>query len=532
MLRPDTYSILYEFFIPREVLPADLQHLADGVKQLGWANPTSPLRRLRDFLSPTAFAQGDPGVSGTFAETRVAPPPPPQHDSMLEIARQDALRNGRINNNVAELERRLIGQTISTGACADPEIVSARDFVRRAREVAEAEQRFRNMTDAQRAASAEYQQVAARRAAIDSELRQFARNLGRSPGPFSAPSGSSSAPASPGPASPSPSGSGAPRVSSAPRVAPRPTSGGAVSAALTAARLAQVEADSRRWKARIAALRACAKNPTSPLARQAMTEDPNYQAATLGQIEAAEVEEAFITNARRATATFNGMASAALRLTGGLGIGVLDAIEESVLKQSMEETLASIEKCITLCDLAQTMTATFTFSKTDAQSGCAATECEQSDHVTNFTGTATLKLNNQEGYEGRGVGQYRDTFTTKRTLSRGPCGTESWTNVTAGESPLSVKAYFSTDNTATGGLQTGRRKRTVVEIVVNGEGLSYSSQGKDCSRSWNETHANGSISFDCHFYDVDLKATGTYSVRKDREEQGGLCTLEVSPQRP
>jgi len=138
----------------------------------------------------------------------------------------------------------------------------------------------------------------------------------------------------PASAPPSGSASSAGSLRGAIRVA-----GNAAAAAGYALRMADIDADSRRWQERLRALRDCAENPTNAVARRAMREDPNYRRATLDRIEAAELEQTFTTNARRFAATTNAGAGAVFSLLGSAGTGLIGEVEDSLLERTMKRNI-------------------------------------------------------------------------------------------------------------------------------------------------------------------------------------------------
>ena len=386
-ISPNAYTISYRFHIPRDVLPEEYQRLA--------TDPTlaaGPFQWLTNWVARPLFAAGGDGISGISNVTYMpgtisgsgpgnsAPPAgvvDPDFANWYEnnyrkniIAPED-LKEKRI----ADFERKLIGQQITGDTCLDPEVARARDFVRRARELADAEIRFGKLTPAQQAASGEAQQLAARRAAIDAELRG-----GRSFTPVNS--------------------TGAARTGV--RVA-----GNAVAAGALALKLVRIQADSDRWKKRLKDLKDCAENPTNPLTRRAVKEDPNYRRATLDPIAAAELEEKFVTNTRRAAATTNSGAETTFKLLGATVVGLLGQIEDGLLERSMEQTLEQLEECVARCRK-RALKVDFTFAQTEPLPG--------GRRITDMSGSAMLPIvASGEGYEGEG----RATFKSDSSLVAG-----------------------------------------------------------------------------------------------------------------
>lgn len=535
-LSPDSYTISYRFHIPRDVLPEDLQHLAT-LPNVAAANP---LQKLIGWVAPTLLANEGAGVSGVVSQTYVpntavnnagsqAPrqfPPDAEYEQYRKWYQHEAERGARAEAQVVELERRLIGQTLTTGRCTDPQIAAARDYVQRARDLADDEIRFGRLTPAQQAASGQGSELATRRTAIDAELRSSSRTT--------APSGSSAPPAAaapPGAAAPAGSSSGTAARTAAGgartvvRVAGNTAAG--VSSALT---LADIEADSERWRKRLRDLRECADNPTNPTARRARTEDPNYNRATRDRIRAGEMEEQFVTNTRRTALTLNTGAGFVFRLLGSAAIGVMGEVEDSLLERSMEETMAGLEACVVQCDLKRALQVSLRFVHTEGESGCFQSLCTEWQRTANVASTATLMLvGNQSGYEGTSQATFTSTYNATEKGPDPQCPTTTSTETVNGALTMEAKAYFSTDNDQTGGLAVGRRKRSVLEMRTTTGSMKGTASRNECGKVTNTATLYEENQFDCHFYDVDLKAGGTYTVFKDRNAKSGTCTATITP---
>jgi hypothetical protein len=184
------------------------------------------------------------------------------------------------------------------------------------------------------------------------------------------------------------------------------------------------------------------------------------------------------------------------------------------------------------CGVLTQAVATFRYTRTNG--GCSAFACESQNEESEFTGSASLSPaisdNDTEGYEGVGIAQYRDSSDFEVT-SNLRCSSSTNTGSTDGIADMFVHAYFSIDNTVTGGPDTSAMPAdtTVVEVTFDGHGLhqqNYTKNGCDPPVSWSDDE--GAAGLGCFFYGVDLYRGGYYVVDMDGDPKSGVCTLQLS----
>jgi hypothetical protein len=173
--------------------------------------------------------------------------------------------------------------------------------------------------------------------------------------------------------------------------------------------------------------------------------------------------------------------------------------------------------------------AQFTYTYSLVNSGCSLLGCSTETEERFYTGSAALRPNGTAGYQGRGTGDYREVRHMEAT-GPVPCSWSRSSGQTVGSADLVVNAYFSINNSGTGGYETSEMPEdtSVVEFITEGEGLydeEHSSSACDppSSRDGN----TGAVGFDCHFYGVDLYRPGFYQTHKDGQPQSGICTLSL-----
>lgn len=183
----------------------------------------------------------------------------------------------------------------------------------------------------------------------------------------------------------------------------------------------------------------------------------------------------------------------------------------------MEQTLEQLETCVVTCRK-RALAIDFVYTRTEPLPG--------GQRKTDIKGTATLPIvATGEGYEGVGQATY-----DYESSSVDGCRREQET--VKGTLTMEAKAYFSTDNNRVGGLAIGNRPRTVLEILTTTGALAGKGTRTevDCRTVTPTSTSSSEFLFDCHFYDVDLKAGGYFVRDKDRVSTGGKCSVTITPQ--
>ena len=557
----------FNFFLPRESLPREL---LDPAKDPDRSALATAARMIAEALSTAAQAAGGDGLSGEFSSTfkpivqvvREHTNDPRIVEQRLageEMAR--ALENDeKMEKWAKELEEKLLGKTISTGECTDPNMLRLKDWIRRMQELnrkaAELGEGwiFKEALEA----SPEYREIRAAREAMMREA-MIKKSL----------TGSSSAASA---AAHQGAQVGASHSGRGMR---------GLDIAFAAIQLKTILEEQIAFKERVAALRRCHQNPTHPLAQKAKADDPAYESVEKA-LDAVDFEVDAVSAMREGAASLNAGAGSDLPLVGGIMTGLMGEVEDSLLKERLEESLASIEKCVVRCtcagkpDLqpANSPEPNFTPAQeepnfTPAQekpftqgpvagqytkarpaeppppgpvcrplshafvkythfwdgSGCVGgTWCSTTTETRVFSASADLKYVEESGhaarYEGSGTGRMGEVKIDNVNPTPGcPQGKKSEI-VTEGHGAVLFTAGFADGETQS---QSSSPEDTVtVDLAVQ-----QVSQGdvQECGEDKSFTNQNNDIHYSCDFYNVDLTGPGIYVVPPAIADGSGSCTL-------
>lgn len=178
--------------------------------------------------------------------------------------------------------------------------------------------------------------------------------------------------------------------------------------------------------------------------------------------------------------------------------------------------------------------ANFTWSNSLQTSGCSPLECASDNRTSFYQGTAALRpiaTAGFSGYKGTGTGKFHEDRSSEQHVRvPGPCNWKRSNGFADGRADMAVNASFSINNDVTGGIDTSGMPEdtSVVEILVEGQGLHDEQHYADCEGPKSDSTDTQTVGFDCHFYGVDLYRPGFYQTFKDREPKSGLCTLTLS----
>lgn len=356
-------------------------------------------------------------------------------------------------------------------------------------------------------------------------------------------------------------------------------------AAFAALQMKRIEDQRQAFKERLAALRRCHQNPTNPLTQKAKEEDR----ATYDKIEQAldvvDVEVEAVSGVRLGASGVNAALGSELGPVGAAMTGALSEVEDELLEQGLEDSIASLEKCVVKCcgekaapsavpsnetnftpgvaAAPPTFTpgprrpsqppsaackppshADVTYRHHSESSGCtalgAATICGVRSTDTMYAGGADLRAvvttnpdgsTDFEGYEGEGRVNIL-IADDEKTSGLGSCPSgESTYVVTTGGAKLNVRAHPTIDNLITGGVDTGGmdRNTSVVEVFLDNDPVHVETTAQSCGEDRSSSGQNVSGTYSCHFYGVDLTTAGTY--KQDKSEPGngatGSCILTI-----
>lgn len=296
------YAISFDFYLPRANLTPDL---ASAVATRDGRLLAALVRLIGDAVMTSALAEGDNGWSGSFTDVKT-------QLGGQSAARRDIRYEAR---RAMEESGRLTG-----GYCRTFEIHEAKDWVRRIREVNQqlAELGEGRLQQSELDANPAYRETRSRRDALMAEDRASRA-----------------------------------RIAASARGA-RGQSATTSSADATSAyvQLNKIADDKHAFKERVAALRRCHQNPTEPTAIKAKNEnDPGYQGyqAVNEALDAVDLQINIESGMRETASSINAAAAAGLAGVGTALTGILGEIEDALLRQSMEEAIAAIEKCIVRC---------------------------------------------------------------------------------------------------------------------------------------------------------------------------------------
>jgi hypothetical protein len=324
------YAISFDFYLPHASLRPDLGRAVTARDE--WS-PGALVRLLGDAIVATAVAQGNSGWAGSFTDvkTQLGGRPSARRDIRYE-ARRAMEEAGRPTG----------------GYCLMFELNEAKDWVRRIREINQqlSELGEGRLQQSQLDANPAYREARSRRDALMAEDRaaraRIAADAARR------------------------------RSAEAASARGRSSTTSSLDAMSAYVQLNKIADDKRAFKERVAALRRCHQNPTEPTAIKAKNvNDPGYQGyqAVNEALDAVDLQIDIESEMREAASSINTVAATGLAGVGAAVTGILGEIEDGLLRQSMEEAIASIEKCIVRCRPCESDAATAAAAHTTVSAG-------------------------------------------------------------------------------------------------------------------------------------------------------------------
>jgi hypothetical protein len=525
------YRIAFDFFIPAEnVPPAAVASRRDRDDSF----LAAALERIDEALTATLIAAPGDSFSGSFTDVRT-------HVRSQSVPRRDVRYEAR---RAMEESGRTAG-----GYCTAFEVRQASDWVRRMREVNQrlSELGEGRVSQSQLDSNPAYREAQAAHRSLMAEDQAARGRIARD------------------------------------AAARRGGRAGAEGAGAAFQNM-MIDAQTRAFMERLAALRRCHQNPTNPLAQKAKNDDPAYQKVEEA-LDAVEMEISGLSGMREAAVSINAAAGSQLGTVGAAMTGVIADVEDAMLKQMIEDSLASIEKCIVRCDPCSNQpasspgsTQTFTpgpgsgsepnytpgpdqlftpgparpsqpqpdsaaaavckpptradvvYRTYRAVSGCSPVGCGTHVIETTWAGGVDLRyVPDDEGWEGRGTityGYYEDLQMNKG-VPYCPAG-ETSTIQASGRPSLVIRVQPTIAQTVTGGNDTsGMPENTsVVEVVAGSEPtdrLSKETKAQSCGQDKSRADELTGPGTECHFYIADLMKPGIYIM----DVNDGRCTLSI-----